>query len=114
MADTHETSHERKPQLNAEAASASSHVEHIGADERQDFLSANDADEEVEERNAQAIAEEVVPPKKKKKPKSKRPKPTGFEEYYTEAPLTPEEYVKERELYDRFVGQASQSTHRRC
>lgn len=59
--------------------------------------------------------------KKKKKPKSKRGlvrcpssissfrtlhpkclqnKPTGFEEYYVDAPITPEEFEKERELYD--------------
>ncbi|GAB1214547.1 hypothetical protein ATERTT37_003711 [Aspergillus terreus] len=41
-------------------------------------------------------------PKKKKKPKSQRGigKPTGFEEYYVDAPMTPDEYHEELALYD--------------
>lgn len=35
--------------------------------------------------------------KKKKKPKA--PKPTGFEDYYVEAPLTPAEYNEEQDLF---------------
>ncbi len=40
--------------------------------------------------------------KKKKKPKSKRGlgMPTGFEEYYVDAPVTPAEFVEEKGLYD--------------
>ncbi|EAW13015.1 uncharacterized protein ACLA_014520 [Aspergillus clavatus NRRL 1] len=45
--------------------------------------------------------------KKKKKKRSNRPKskrgknkPTGFEEYYVDAPITPEEYANEQEIYD--------------
>ncbi|KAF7596332.1 hypothetical protein BBP40_002076 [Aspergillus hancockii] len=45
-------------------------------------------------------------PKKKKKSKSRfknkrgQNKPTGFEEYYVDAPMTPEEYREEKSLYD--------------
>ncbi|KAF5859634.1 hypothetical protein ETB97_002607 [Aspergillus alliaceus] len=42
--------------------------------------------------------------KKKRKPKSKakhgRGKPTGFEEYYVDAPITPKEFEEEKALYD--------------
>lgn len=40
--------------------------------------------------------------KKKKKPKSKRGLgvPTGFEEYYVDAPVTPAEFIEEKGLYD--------------
>ncbi|KKA21456.1 hypothetical protein T310_4491 [Rasamsonia emersonii CBS 393.64] len=50
---------------------------------------------------------DVSQPKKKKKknrkPKSKRgqDKPTGFEEYYVDAPMTPDEHDYEREIYQR-------------
>lgn len=30
-------------------------------------------------------------------------KPTGFEEYYVDAPITPEQYKEEREVYDPYV-----------
>lgn len=43
----------------------------------------------------------------KKKPRHRRPKskrghgkPTGFEEYYAEGPMTPKEYEETRKLYD--------------
>lgn len=43
----------------------------------------------------------------RKKPKHRRPKskrgqgkPTGFEEYYAEGPITPKEYEEMRKLYD--------------
>ncbi|KAL4890166.1 Argonaute complex, subunit Arb1 [Aspergillus ambiguus] len=41
-------------------------------------------------------------PKRKKKPKSKRGrgKPTGFEDYYVDTPMTPDEYHEELSLYD--------------
>ncbi|KAL8712945.1 MAG: hypothetical protein Q9220_002803 [cf. Caloplaca sp. 1 TL-2023] len=41
----------------------------------------------------------------KRKPKSKRglTAPTGFEEFYVDAPLTPAEHVEERSLYDRDI-----------
>ncbi|PLB47241.1 hypothetical protein P170DRAFT_363673 [Aspergillus steynii IBT 23096] len=40
--------------------------------------------------------------KSKKKPKSKRGKnkPTGFEEYYVDAPMTPEQFEEEKSIYD--------------
>jgi hypothetical protein len=42
-------------------------------------------------------------PKKKKKKKSsgknKKPAPTGFEEFYADPPITPEEYVEESDIY---------------
>ena len=69
----------------------------------------------------------VQPAEKKKKKRSKKPKskrgkasissfmncplladgwqnkPTGFEEYYVDAPITPEQYKEEREVYDPYV-----------
>ncbi|KAH1278392.1 hypothetical protein KXV95_005573 [Aspergillus fumigatus] len=48
----------------------------------------------------------VVESKKKKKKTSRskikrgRNKPTGFEEYYMDAPITPQEYAEGREIYD--------------
>ena len=30
-------------------------------------------------------------------------KPTGFEEYYVDAPITPEQYKEERGVYDPYV-----------
>jgi hypothetical protein len=30
-------------------------------------------------------------------------KPTGFEEYYVDAPITPQEYAEGREVYDVYV-----------
>ncbi|RHZ46725.1 uncharacterized protein CDV56_102128 [Aspergillus thermomutatus] len=65
---------------------------------------ANANQEELE-----TIPVDLVEPKKKKKktnrPKSKRGKnkPTGFEEYYVDAPITPEEYAEGREIYDVYV-----------
>ncbi|KAL8953148.1 MAG: hypothetical protein Q9222_000969 [Ikaeria aurantiellina] len=43
--------------------------------------------------------------KSKKKPKSKRglKAPTGFEEFYVDAPVTPAEHEEERGLYDRDI-----------
>ena len=109
MAETHKASQETEEQWYAEAANAGSRLEFIGADELKARLATNDAEEEVEESNAQADAEEVVPrKKKKKKPKGKQPKPTGFEDYHADAPITPDEHAEEQELYDRFVDQASQ------
>ncbi|KAB8298105.1 hypothetical protein EYC80_001867 [Monilinia laxa] len=47
---------------------------------------------------------ETEPKKKKKKKKSsgknKKAAPTGFEEFYADPPLTPEEYEEERDTYD--------------
>ncbi|EEA28444.1 conserved hypothetical protein [Talaromyces marneffei ATCC 18224] len=42
-------------------------------------------------------------------PKSKshgQPKPTGFEKYFTEAPVTPEEYLNERSIYHSRIQEA--------
>ncbi|KAE8149153.1 Argonaute complex, subunit Arb1 [Aspergillus avenaceus] len=53
-----------------------------------------------------SIPVDLIKPKKKKKrsskPKSKRGKnkPTGFEEYYVDAPMTPDEYAEEKSIYD--------------
>lgn len=50
----------------------------------------------------------------KKKPRRRRPKskrghgkPTGFEEYYAEGPITPKEYEETRKLYDPWVYRSS-------
>ncbi|RAK99031.1 uncharacterized protein BO80DRAFT_143151 [Aspergillus ibericus CBS 121593] len=61
-----------------------------------------------EEQQAQdpVMPVELGEPKKKKRskprPKSKRGKnkPTGFEEYYVDAPITPQEFENERQIYD--------------
>ncbi|WEW60917.1 hypothetical protein PRK78_006405 [Emydomyces testavorans] len=60
--------------------------------------SENDA---AQEENAVAL-NEIVKMKKKKKKKGAKPKkkPSGFEEYYVDAPMTPEEYEAEKKLYD--------------
>ncbi|KAM0093157.1 hypothetical protein ACP6JD_003448 [Aspergillus fumigatus] len=55
----------------------------------------------------------VVESKKKKKKTSRskikrgRNKPTGFEEYYVDAPITPQEYAEGREIYDVYVTTAT-------
>ncbi|GFF41661.1 argonaute-binding protein 1 [Aspergillus udagawae] len=62
---------------------------------------ANDSQEKLE-----SVPVNMVESKKEKKkttrPKSKRGKnkPTGFEEYYVDAPITPQEYAEGREIYD--------------
>ncbi|KAA8652490.1 hypothetical protein EYZ11_005203 [Aspergillus tanneri] len=67
---------------------------------------ALDGDREGEEGNGTTAIVDLIGPKKKKKtrrkPKSKRGKnkPTGFEEFYVDAPMTPEQYQEEKELYD--------------
>ncbi|KAE8351542.1 Argonaute complex, subunit Arb1 [Aspergillus coremiiformis] len=59
-----------------------------------------------------ATTVDLVAPKKKKKrkPKSKakhgKGKPTGYEEYYVDAPMTPKEYQEEKALYDIRVEEA--------
>ncbi|KAI9836641.1 MAG: hypothetical protein M1819_001275 [Sarea resinae] len=54
------------------------------------------------EAGVEVRTETVLPKKKKKKSKSKKgaSKPTGFEEYYVDAPLTPAEFEEERNIYD--------------
>ncbi|OGM42192.1 hypothetical protein ABOM_009325 [Aspergillus bombycis] len=59
----------------------------------------------VDEEKNMATVDLVAPKRKKKrKPKSKakhgKNKPTGFEEYYVDAPMTPKEYEEEKKLYD--------------
>ncbi|PYI06369.1 hypothetical protein BO78DRAFT_461311 [Aspergillus sclerotiicarbonarius CBS 121057] len=69
---------------------------------------ATGAEQSPKEQQAQdpAIPVEFGEPQKKKRskprPKSKRGKnkPTGFEEYYVDAPITPQQYEDEREIYD--------------
>lgn len=58
----------------------------------------------------QELASTVSTAVGKKKPKRRRPKsnrghgkPTGFEEYYAEGPITPREYEETRKLYDPWV-----------
>ncbi|EXJ55205.1 hypothetical protein A1O7_08131 [Cladophialophora yegresii CBS 114405] len=71
-------------------------------------------DEEEEEHDDlknqdHGVVSNVPPPedkkkkkKKKKKPASKRglDKPTGFEDFFADAPMTPEEHAEDQELYD--------------
>jgi hypothetical protein len=93
-------------QAHAVFGNADSQVEFIAADEFKAHLAPNsdENDDEEDANNRQADADEVSPKKKKKKAKVKRPKPTGFEEYHADAPLTPGEYAEEQELYDRYFG----------
>ena len=59
---------------------------------------AGDEDENI----AVGIGSAPKKKKKKSKPKSKRglAAPTGFEEYYVDAPVTPAEFEEEKSLYD--------------
>jgi len=41
-----------------------------------------------------------VMPIDRKKPQKSKTKPAGFEEYYTDPPVTPAEHEEERGLYD--------------
>jgi hypothetical protein len=105
MAQNCKASQETVKQAHAASGNADSQVEFITADEFKAHLAANgdENDDEDDANNAQADADEVAPKKKKKKKsKAKRPKPTGFEEYHADAPLTPGEYAEEQELYDRY------------
>ena len=101
MPEIHTTSEAAEAQGYGEAAGTASQVEFIGADELKARLAANDADDEDDEKHGQADAEEIVVPKKKRK--ARPPKPTGFEDYHADAPVTPDEHAKERELYHKFV-----------
>ena len=101
MAESHTTSEAAEAQRHSEAAGTASQVDFIGADELKARLAANDANDEDDEKHGQADAGEVVVPKKKRK--ARPPKPTGFEDYHADAPVTPDEHAKERELYDRFA-----------
>ncbi|KAH8425417.1 uncharacterized protein LDX57_003170 [Aspergillus melleus] len=63
------------------------------------------ANNENEDDRMTAIVDLMEPKKKKKtkrKPKSKRGlnKPTGFEEYSADAPMTPEQFEEEKSIYD--------------
>jgi hypothetical protein len=93
-------------QAHAASGDADSQVEFIAADKFKAHLAANgDVNSDDDDaNNFQADADEVTPKekKKKKKSKAKRPKPTGFEEYHADAPLTPDEYAEEQQLYDRY------------
>lgn len=101
MAGTYTNSRNPDQQGCAESTNGASQAEFIGADELKARLAANNSDEEADERNARTHAEKVAP--KKKKPKVKRPKPTGFEHYHADAPLTPAEHAEEQKLYHRYV-----------
>ncbi|KAI9763147.1 MAG: hypothetical protein M1835_007920 [Candelina submexicana] len=58
----------------------------------------DDADHEGETFSAPRA--EAAPKKKKNKGRKGKNKPTGFEEYYVDAPLTPEESKEEEDLYN--------------
>ncbi|KAL2821691.1 Argonaute complex, subunit Arb1 [Aspergillus granulosus] len=60
-----------------------------------------DIAEEILEETAAPRSQNLPRKKKNRRPKSKRGKnkPTGFEEYYVDAPITVEEHQLERELY---------------
>jgi hypothetical protein len=105
MSGSHKTSQDTEDYGYVVSGNNAAHVEVIGADEFKARLAANDADsaDNTAETNAIVKAEEVAPVKKKK-PKTKKPKPTGFEEYHADAPLTPDEHAEEQKLYDRYFG----------
>ena len=101
MADTHTTSQETEANGHAIAAGTDSQVEFIGPDELKARLAASAADNADGEATTHPDPEEVVIPKKP--PKVKQPKPTGFEDYHADGPITPNQHAEERELYDKFV-----------
>jgi hypothetical protein len=105
MADSHKPSQSTEDYGLVVSANTASQVEFIGADELKARLAAHDADDSVDEENAR-VDDEVVAPIKKK-PKAKRSKPTGFEDYHADAPLTPAEHAEEQELYDRYFGHSA-------
>ena len=103
MAQNYKPSQGTAKQAHAVSGNADSQAEFIAADEFKAHLAANgdEDDDEDDVNNPQADVDEVAPKKKKKKKKPKV-KPTGFEEYHADAPLTPGEYAEEQELYDRY------------
>jgi hypothetical protein len=105
MSDSPKTSQNTEDYGYVVAGNKAGPVEFIRADEFKARPAANDTDydDNTAGTNTTVKAEEVNPVKKKKKPKSKKPKPTGFEEYHADAPLTPAEYAEEQNLYDRYV-----------
>jgi hypothetical protein len=105
MSDSPKTSQNAEDHGCVVAGNKAGPVEFIRADEFKARLAANDtgSDDNTAGANTTVKADEVNPVKKKKKPKSKKPKPTGFEEYHADAPLTPAEYAEEQNLYDRYV-----------
>jgi hypothetical protein len=102
MANFHTKSRDTEDYGYAMSGIKASQVEFSNADDLKTHLPGNEADDdEAAARNARVNTEEVAPVKKK--PKVKRPKPTGFEDYYADPPLTPAEYTEEQELYDRYL-----------
>jgi Argonaute siRNA chaperone (ARC) complex subunit Arb1 len=102
MADSHKHTQHTEDYGYAVPGNEASRVEFTGADELKARLAASDADNEnTAESNARVNVDEVAPIKKK--PKVKQPKPTGFEDYHADAPLTPAEHAEEQELYDRYL-----------
>ncbi|KAK2746324.1 hypothetical protein FQN57_003206 [Myotisia sp. PD_48] len=60
--------------------------------------------EQVNIESTQKIDKELkvkAPKKTKKKSSKKKNKPTGFEEYYVDRPITPAEYEQEKFIYDK-------------
>lgn len=41
-------------------------------------------------------------------------KPTGFEEFYADAPVTPAAFEEEQSIYDRFVSSSDQQVLTSC
>lgn len=109
MSDSHKPSQSTEDYGYVASGNNAARVEFIGADEFKARLAANDADSD--DNNAIVKAEDVAPVKKKKKPKTRKPKPTGFEEYHADAPLTPDEHAEEQKLYDRYFGHNAGPPH---
>ncbi|KAI9821746.1 MAG: hypothetical protein M1827_002327 [Pycnora praestabilis] len=62
---------------------------------------ALDADLEADgDKDLNDMSMALMPKKKKKKSRGGKKKPTGFEEYYVDAPITPAEYEEENDMYD--------------
>lgn len=55
----------------------------------------------VKPNNAIPVAEAPKKKKKKSSGKNKKPNATGFEEFYADPPITPEEHEEEEDLYDQ-------------
>ncbi|OCT44404.1 hypothetical protein CLCR_05629 [Cladophialophora carrionii] len=86
-----------------EAPAGQQHTQEDGSgqddEEEQDDLQSQDHGVAS---NVPPVEEKKKKRRKKKKPASKRglDKPTGFEDFFADAPMTPEEHAEEQELYD--------------
>ncbi|KAK4696559.1 hypothetical protein P7C71_g1382, partial [Lecanoromycetidae sp. Uapishka_2] len=75
-----------------------------------DIPGGDDQDDGEDSKDPDTQLEMGTKKKKKRKPKSKRGlnAPTGFEEYYVDAPLTPAEFEEEKSIYDSRIEKAVQ------